>query len=54
MMGTFEEDSAEDYDLEETLTDDIVPHLGGDQVLEFRVGLAGQKLFSWRFGCEGQ
>ena len=54
MMGTFEEDSAEDYDLEEALTDDVFPHLRGDQVLEFGVGLAGQKLFSWRFGCEGQ
>ena len=53
-MGTFEEDSAEDYDLEEALTDDVFPHLRGDQVLEFGVGLAGQKLFSWRFGCEGQ
>ena len=54
MMGTFEEDSAEDDYLEEALTDDVFPHLGGDQVLEFGVGLAGQEFFGWGFGCEGE
>ena len=54
MMGTFEEDSAEDDYLEETLTDDVFPHLGGDQVLEFGVGHAGQEFFGWGFGCEGE
>ena len=34
--------------------DDVLPHLGGDEVFEFRVGLSGQQLFCWWFSGEGE
>lgn len=52
--GTSEENGAEDDDLQKTLHDDVLPHLGSEQVLEAWVGFALQQLIGGRLGGQRQ
>ncbi len=51
---TFEEDGAEDENLQGALSDDVLPHVGGDQVLEPGVGLALKELVTGGLGSKGE
>ncbi len=55
VKSTFEEDGTEDNDLQQTLSDNVLPHVSSDQTLKLRVGLSGEKLIGGRLGgqCQG-
>ena len=51
MKFTFEENGAQDDDLQDTLSDDISPHVGSDQSFESGIRLSFEELVGWGFGC---
>ena len=54
MIVTLEEDGSKNDDLQDSLKDDIFPHVGSDEILESRVGGSLEEIVTWGFSGEGE
>lgn len=53
-MFTFEENDSEDDDLDNTLTDNILPHVGSDQTFVSGVGLTEEEFIGRRLSSKSK
>jgi hypothetical protein len=51
---TFEENGSKNNDLKRALSNNVLPHVRGNQILETRVRFSFEKIIAWRFSGEGE